>query len=172
VGFIAQVGETYLADKTNKNNEVCYISPDSIELNCIQIYSGNRTKSAGKFMVYIQQIPEDPEADDPVVLRFHRNDAPYISFSGKSVLLGYEQYYFLLSLAEHPREVVRYLDIYEAVYSHWSETSDDMLYSIRTRLLKKLEKEVGDELIPEDLIKRKHGEGYILNLKKWQVEII
>lgn len=65
-----------------------------------------------------------------------------------------------------------YLDIYEAVYSQWSEVSDDMLYSIRARLLKKLRKEIGDEYIPDDLITRKHAEGYVLNLKKWEVEII
>ena len=69
-------------------------------------------------------------------------------------------------------EVVRYLDIYEAEYSQWSEVSDDMLYSIRARLLKKLRKEVGADKIPDDLISRKHAEGYILNLKKWEVEII
>ena len=149
-----------------------YISP--ILINCIfnQVYADGRTKPAGELKLIIQEIPKNPDADDPVLLRFHRNDTPYITFSGKSVLLSYEQYYFLLSLAEHPREVVRYLDIYEAVYSQYSEVSDDMLYSIRTRLLKKLRIEVGADLIPEDLISRKHAEGYILNLKKWQVEII
>ena len=106
-----------MSDNSNKNNEVYYISPDSIELNCVQRYQGNRTRPGAKFILFIQQIPQDLEAEDPVILRFDRTDAPFVSVYGKSVLLSYEQYYFLLILAEHPREVVRYPEIYEAVYS-------------------------------------------------------
>ncbi|MDI6782652.1 MAG: hypothetical protein QME64_00980 [bacterium] len=39
-------------------------------------------------------------------------------------------------LAEHTREVVRYLDIYEAVYGHWAEVSDDL--KMITQIFKRL----------------------------------
>jgi DNA-binding response OmpR family regulator len=157
---------------SNETNQINYISPESIELNCVQRYQGNRTKSAGKFMVFIQQIPEDPNIDDPVKLRIHRVDATYINLFGKQIRLSTQHYNFLFILAQYPREPVDYKDIYKSVYNDDCEVSDDMLYTIRRRLIKKLREEVGTENIPDNFIYRKQGEGYILWLKKWQVEII
>ena len=161
-----------MSGKSNDTNNTNYISPVSIELNCVQFYQGNRTRPAGKFMITIQQIPEDPNADDPIVLRVHRLDATYINLFGKQIRLTTQHYNFLFILAQTPREPVDYRDIYQAVYNEDCEVSDDMLYSIRTRLIKKLREEVGIENIPDNFISRKQGEGYILKLHRWQVEII
>ena len=66
----------------------------------------------------------------------------------------------------------RYLDIYEAVYSQWSEVSEYQLRVIKCKLIKKVQDEFGVKKIPIDWITATYGQGFRLNMRRCEVEVI
>lgn len=171
-GIIAWSGEVDMSDNSNDNNEIYCVSPDSIELSCVQRYQGNRSRFGAKFILFIQQMPLDLDADDPVKLRIQRDIAPIVVLYGERITLPWAEYQFLKCLAEHIGTIAPGQEVYQAVYGEYSEVSDYQLYNIKNRLLKRLQDELGVEIITKDWISTPYGQGFRLNMRRGEVEVI